>query len=351
MADPSKRFWQSFLRAVETEPRHAHEIRGASGIIHPLLAVGVDEARARTVLVSADADARTAALAQADIQASLPSMKVVMARPVAINLRAFASSLISQLGGSRVPMNILQRFSSEGDEGQKQMQQFFAETFSGNVIAVTRPFKYVELNVPSFWKELIQQLSLLQFEGLPQPDSNELKQELKGTPTLVLERLMGFDPIAADRAGGVCAIPLFDLLETDFEVFENGATDSAREVLRVHNVLHYFFPAADQIILAAAERSAPTPPSLAMRQVAFAPEAGHPLAPNEIVDPRTDLIDLLEALRAKGLVTEGNTVLELTPAGHSVRAEVKFKPREGLMEKLARVLSIKIDMSLKDIFK
>lgn len=133
------------------------------------------------------------------------------------------------------------------------------------------------------------------------------------------------------------------MLEADFEIFKNGATDAAREVLRIHNMLHYFCPAADQIVLAAAERSAPTPLALAlalaMWQVALASEAGHPLAPNEIVDPRTDLIDLLEALRDKGLVTEGSTVVELTPAGHSVRAEVKFKPREDLMAKLARVLS------------
>lgn len=89
LADQSKQhFWRSFLIAVETEPREAHEIRGASGFVHPVLAIGVDEKRSRTVIVSGDFDARMASLAQADIQAADPSTRIVMARPVGINLQA-----------------------------------------------------------------------------------------------------------------------------------------------------------------------------------------------------------------------------------------------------------------------
>ena len=55
LADQSKQhFWRSFLRAIETDPREAREIRGASGFVHPALAVGVDEKRGRTVIVSGE---------------------------------------------------------------------------------------------------------------------------------------------------------------------------------------------------------------------------------------------------------------------------------------------------------
>ena len=64
-------FWPGFLRGVGTEPRQVTSIRGASGVSHALLAVGVDDDGQRLVLVSADTDARSAALAQADIQAAL----------------------------------------------------------------------------------------------------------------------------------------------------------------------------------------------------------------------------------------------------------------------------------------
>jgi hypothetical protein len=52
---------------METEPRDIRSVRGASGFVHPILAAGVDEGRKRTLIVSGDPDARTAALAQADI--------------------------------------------------------------------------------------------------------------------------------------------------------------------------------------------------------------------------------------------------------------------------------------------
>lgn len=343
--DQSKQhFWRSFLLAIETEPREAQEIRGASGFVHPALAVGVDRKRGRTVIVSGDPDARTAALAQADIQAAVPSMKIVMARPVGINLQAIALALMQRIGSARLSLSLFTQF--KGVKGKKKGEEFIKDVFGNHAEAASRPFKYVELNTVSFWKELIQQVSFLEVEGFGVGDLG-----VKVTPTLILERLLAFDPVAIDRIGGVCAVPLYDLGELDFEMFARGETDEVREILRRHHIFQYFFPPADQIALAAADRGLLTSTASILNQVSFAPEIGHPLAPNEIVDPRADLLELVDALQEKGLLVEGSASIEVSQSGQAVRAEVKFQPREGVMAKISRVLAIKLDVSLKDIFK
>ena len=122
--DRKGQFWDTFLRAMETVPRDIPNVRGASGFVHPILAVGIDESRKRTLIVSGDPDARTAALAQADIQAVAPSTKIVMARPVAINLQSVALSVISQIGTARLPLSRLQALNSEDSKEKSNVQEF-----------------------------------------------------------------------------------------------------------------------------------------------------------------------------------------------------------------------------------
>jgi predicted methyltransferase len=59
----------------------------------------------------------------------------------------------------------------------------------------------------------------------------------------------------------------------------------------------------------------------------------------------------VEALLEQGLLVEGEAGIEITPAGQSVRAAVRFKPREGLLSTLANIISVKIELTLKDFFK
>ena len=74
--------WSGFLRAIETSPVEVGSVLGASGLEHPLLAVGADTARKRMVVVSGAADAREAALVLADLQASFKSVQILMVRSV-----------------------------------------------------------------------------------------------------------------------------------------------------------------------------------------------------------------------------------------------------------------------------
>ena len=341
VTDPKKQFWNTFLTSLETEPREAQDIRGASGFVHPILAVGVDEARKRTVIISGDPDARTAALAQTDIQAALPHVKIVMARPVAINLQPIALVLMEKLGGARIPFSRLEMFS------EKEKGEGFAKELLGDSIeAVRLPFKYVRLNTLSIWKEVIQQLSLLQFEGFEGKQEGE-GPDLKVMPIMVLERLLRYDPVAVDRAGGVCAIPLHLLGETDFDALARGDADHASACLTRHGVFQYFFPPADQIALAAIDRGEASTADAISRRVRVAPEVGHPLAPNELVDPHVRVIQIVDALREKGYIAEGTSFMELSPYGRMVREEVKYRPREGFMEKLTRMIYVKLGIELK----
>lgn len=73
-------FWENFLRAAEVQPQQVRIIQGISGIEHAVLAAGVDPPRRRLIVVSAEPDARTAALMQADLQSAFRGVQVMLAR-------------------------------------------------------------------------------------------------------------------------------------------------------------------------------------------------------------------------------------------------------------------------------
>ena len=61
--------------------------------------------------------------------------------------------------------------------------------------------------------------------------------------------------------------------------------------------------------------------------------------------------EIVDALKDRGLVIEGDVGLTVTDRGLGTRANVRFKPREGLLSKISNLFSVKVDLSLKDIFK
>ena len=73
--------WSSFAKAIGAELREGDSITGASGLVHPLQALCVDDRTKRLVLFSSEPDPRIAALVQGDIQATMPDVNVLVARP------------------------------------------------------------------------------------------------------------------------------------------------------------------------------------------------------------------------------------------------------------------------------
>ena len=82
----------------------------------------------------------------------------------------------------------------------------------------------------------------------------------------------------------------------------------------------------------------------------LAESQGHELSRNVIVSDVTQLHEIIEELKAIGYAVEGEFSTVLTEEGHAIRNTVKVRPSESLIAKLSRLLSIKVDLSLKDMF-
>lgn len=338
-------FWKSVLRAVEVEPRSALSIRGASGFSHPVVSAGIDEKRRRVVVISGEADARSAALAHGDIQAAMPTLKIMMARPVAVNLGEAARIISEHFGKVSVgkkeflwPGNVEDR-----DSWFKQVQARDA-LFKRIENLINKSLSVAAVNMTAVWKEVIQQFSLIEVE-------TELPGDSFSIPTLHLTKLITLDPAEVDRQLGVCSIPLYEFSPEEAELLQSGGNvDAVRQVLLRHQIFQYFFPSADYLALGFAEQSSLSADKI-LDRLTRTPEAGHPFGKLEIIDPDLELKSVVEALQDRGLLVEGEVGVEVTDAGKSIRTQVRFKPREGLPARLANIFSVKVDLNLKDLFK
>jgi hypothetical protein len=103
----SKGFWDVFGRALRAEPRDYLTIRGSSGLDHFVEAIFVDDKSKRVIIVSAEPNPRIAALMQVDVQAAFPDARVLVARPIAFDIAAFARQMVQQFGLVNLPLNVL----------------------------------------------------------------------------------------------------------------------------------------------------------------------------------------------------------------------------------------------------
>ncbi|MGD0384492.1 MAG: hypothetical protein ABSA77_13305 [Thermoguttaceae bacterium] len=351
--DAKSDFWNIILRAIEVEPISATSIRGASGFSHPIVSVGVDEKRSRVVVISGEPDARSAALAYNDIQAAMPSLKMIMAHPVAVNLGEVARIASEMLGRVSIGQREFQWLNEKNDNLVAQINQFAKELFKRSKQVTLDPFIFASLNSVAVWMNIIQQLSLIEIETqshIKTGGSSEVPatEELQA---IHLTKLIALDPAENDRRLGVCPIPLYEIAPEEVEIIQAGAdVEAVREILRRHDILQYFFPSADQLALGFADRSVMLPGEI-VDHLIRTPEVGHPFGELEIVEPSVEIKDMVAALQDRGLLVEGEAGVEITDQGSSFRSKVRFKPRESLLARLARIFSVKIHMNLKDLFK
>jgi hypothetical protein len=235
--DAKSDFWKSILRATEVEPKSATSIRGASGFLHPIVSVGVDERRRRVVVISGESDARSAALAHGDIQAAMPSLKMMMARPVAANLGEVARIASEMLGRVSVGQREFQWLSEHQDTLQEQTKQITEHLLERAKKFTLDPFSIASLNFVAVWKDIIQQLSLIEIETQPQTGGLSEEAAKMQAPTFHLTKLIALDPAEADRRLGVCSIPLYEFGPEDVEIIQTGAdVEAVREILRRHDI-------------------------------------------------------------------------------------------------------------------
>jgi len=339
-------FWRNVLTAAESEPREVKAIRGASGHSHLVVALGVDEKRKRVVMISGEGDARLASLAQGDIQAAMPTVKVVMARPIAINLSHIAKLISNTLGTVSIGQKEIEWLGQNKDEFEEKIKNASKQTSELIGRAIASPFGALTLNMVAVFKEAIQQLSLVEIEKNHSDES-----ENKTIPTFDITKLKLLNPAEADRIMGVCSIPLYDFEEKDIERLKiRNDPNLAKSLLKQHDIYQYFFPPADQLALGLVERSTSNVTDL-IEQLKSTPFEGHPFGSLEIIDSKIKFDSLVPTLKEMGLLVEGEVGMEISPDGEKYRATVKFKPREGLVSKLSKIFSVKVDLSLKDFFQ
>lgn len=336
-------FWPSLLRAVGTEPRDLGGLRGASGINHEFVAVGADENEGRLVVISGEPDAAGAAMAQADIQAAMQEIKVIVARPVLIDLASVGKSIAEQAGRPALTSGDITQLqkAQEANDGEvpaelnEQMTQMFAPL--AQQIANARAVGSIGLQ--QGLSQFLEQIMKMNWQ-MPSEDPDAAVADFS--------KLLSTPTSYTDGQLGVCAIPVYDFQPDELEVIHSGsAVDEIKETLRRHDILQYFFPAPDQTALGLIDRGQHSFDAVQeMAQVA--PEIGHPYGSSEIVSAE-QLPDLIDELQDRKLLVEGEVGYELTAEGEQQRAVVRFKPREGIISKLINRVSVKLN--LKSIIK
>lgn len=326
------RFFDNALMALGAEPQRTSQIHGASGVVHDVIASGMDETRRRLILVSAETNARAAALAQADIQAGIENLRVLMARPVIVSAAELASEIVRVTGRETFGAADL-KIAVERNRAEVQAN---IETTLEPITRAIVPWVNNATSLRSFkflqgLRQFLEQLAEVQW-------STE-----EGKPWLDLRRPFGEAPAIGDERYGICAWPVFAFSEDQMACIDAGADmDEVRAILRQHDVLQYFFPGADQLALGIADRAASTPEQL-KSGLELAPRLGHPYGPNELLPADVRVQEVVEALRQDYLV-EGELSFEVSSDGETARASVRFRPKEGVISKVLNRMSVVIDV-------
>jgi hypothetical protein len=336
--------WSAFAKAIETDLREGTELTGVSGLTHRVDAICVDDKRSRLVVASAEANPRIAALMQVDIQASMPATKVIVARPVAVDFPTVARSIVQELGTAQIDLKAISEQLNQSKEAPTE-NVALTEAFGSIIGPIASSFQHLSLPPLNQILAAVQQAAMLDWSGIG--------NALKGSPediVIPLAGLLQIDSMAVDRAHGICPIPLYEFSEADWDMFlRDQDADEVRERLRQLDIFQYFFPAADQVALGLAERHGGTSQSIA-NALELSPDLGHPFGRPELTTTG-NVAEVVEQLQDLGLLVEGEFGLEVTAAGSSTRASIKFRPREGFVSKLLQRFNLNVGINPNDFMR
>lgn len=344
----NREFWRVFGQALKAEPREATTIQGISGVEHNVESIAVDDQNKRLIIVSAEPNPRMAALMRVDIQSAMPDLRVLIVRPIAFDLPSIARQIVANLGVLEVDFDYIGKQAAELKnemQGDDQIE-LIKRLFGGVFLPVFLAYKNVSFPPINQVFSIIQQLALFDWEKVAESTASvpsNLRIPIKG--------LLSIDSMAADLRYGVCPMPLYEMTERDWEQFSaTNNTEGLECRLRELGVYQYFFPPRDQVILGVVDKTRATLDELG-RSLNVSEQLGHPLAPCEITSDSRNIQTIIDDLSSMGLVVEGEIGLEITPAGTSSRAVVKFRPRESFLSKLFQSLKLNISLNagIKDL--
>lgn len=300
-SNEAPKFWENFLRAVGADPRHPRPIKGASGQYHEFLAIGIDDILQRLIVISNEYDARIAALVQNDVRLVVEGYKVITVRPAAVSMPKVIRALQAIFGTTILTSEHLETLSH--DKG-------IMEDFSKQALDYLGAFpKYIRISALPQVLELTKQLAKLNLS------KDDFKTESGKTDFKIdLGALLTYDPIAADRQLGICPMPLYDFPKGDIKsVSASKSPEEVVPILKQRDIYQYFFPAPDSLAVGVIDHGVKVPWKIT-QHVESAPVLGHPFGEMELVQQKdTSPLAIIDALRERKLVVEGELGLELTP--------------------------------------
>lgn len=336
--------WESFFKALAVEHRPATEIAGDSGIMHQVQAIGVDDKTRRVVIVAAEHNPRSAALMRVDVQAMMPEAKVLVARPLAIDIAHASRSLFSTKLGTPDLAKVLElgNILGSGALAEPMLKAKYGPIFSKLMEGISRS----NLPVKSHLLNIVEQVAEI--------DWGRIKDAGFTDPTSiayeVVSQINQTDNLAADRKHGVCPVPTYELTEQDWDLFASGKhIEEVKERLKALNIYQYFFPPADSVALGLIDREVGTAADIE-RGFELAQQSGHVVSKNELIPDASELPELLEGLKTMGYIAEGEFSYETTQEGRTVRQTIRVRPRESFVTKIVNRINISASLSPKDFF-
>lgn len=337
--------WEAFCTAVGTEFRDDKEIRGASGLVHPVEAVGVDDNGKRVVLVSGEFNPRIAALMRIDVQATMPDTKVLIARPLALDLGHAARQMFFTETGVLDINRVLPliELSKHGDKSQ----DFLTEVYGDSVASVFASIARSNIPAKTHFFSFIEQISSVKWEDL------FLNESDKSFPQIVVNTLTKFseiDNLAADREHGICPIPTYELTDDDWNLFGNQKNiEEVQARLTDMSIYQYFYPPADSLALGLIDSGKASQEEIEIG-MNVAEATGHNISESSLLSDASQLPDILDGLSERGYILEGEFTNELTEEGKLYRQSVSVRPSESLFHKISQLMSLKVEVNLKDLF-
>ncbi|MBC6714814.1 hypothetical protein H9Q09_01265 [Aurantimonas sp. DM33-3] len=317
-----------------------------SGIDHQFAALAVDDPGKRLILFSVDPDPRVAALTQVDVQATMPGTRVLVARPLSIDLGFLARNFRDKIGASGIDVpsvvDSFQRVAKRPMEVQKRAQRLAMSRFErGGFAAMMEAFQQTSSPVVSQLVAVTQQLALLDWQNILAMVGRD-----QGSGFISVDALLTMDTLAIDRRHGVCPIPFYELQSSEWEMLRSEDVRDAKELLLKLGVFEYFFPAADELRLGLIEQGVNDRARLEAA-VRLTDQSGHIPGHATIVDEQ-DPMAIISALEEVGYVAEGEFGFEVTPDGRSFRSTVRYRPKESVFSRILNRISINASVSPSD---
>jgi hypothetical protein len=324
-------FWRPLLLGLGTRPTGTQMLRGATGIDHRVIDVGIDAERRRLVVLNDAPDPMVAAFIQSDLQQGYPEQKVIVTRTSLVDIDSSMREMVTKNGLSSLRLKDLMQMVQSKQISKENSEQFLG-TFLQHLMGDPKVQSH---SAGAFVLQLINQFTRLNWSSLAIDNLNE--------SDVTLDTVLSSegDKDIEDQLG-ICTMPVYMVTADQLENIKTSQTlDAARELLLQMGVWGYFFPDSAELTLGLVEHGFDTPQKL-VDTITLAPKHGHLIAEKEEVP---ELERVLGDLQARGLIVEGEMKVKVSAAGAKTRALVKFKPKESLFVKLKNLASIVVPIA------